>query len=176
MPKSQIDYSKIVIYKICCKDKEISDVYVGRTTNFQMRQSQHKIQSKNSKTNQTFVYININQMGGWGNWEMVIIEEYPCENSIEANNREQYWINKLQASLNTQIKFDNTPDTDYKKEWYFKNREKVREKQENYRQQKKKEKEDYLANFKLDLDDESNNPEWYINNVKYREKLEVLKN
>ena len=130
MPKSQIDYSKIVIYKICCKDKEISDVYVGRTTNFQMRQSQHKIQSKNSKTNQTFVYININQMGGWGNWEMVIIEEYPCENSIEANNREQ----------------------------------------------KKKEKEDYLANFKLDLDDESNNPEWYINNVKYREKLEVLKN
>ena len=111
----------------------------------------------------------MNIKGGWDNWIIEKIEEYPCVNSIEAGNREKYQINELQASLNVQIKFDNTPDTDYKKEWYFKNREKVRAKQENYRNQKKKERENYIANFNLDFDNETNNPEWLLNNIKLRQ-------
>lgn len=151
MPKQQVDFSKNIIYKIICKDELITDIYVGRTTNFKLRQSTHK---NSCKKNKEFVYITINQHGCWENWTMEIIENYPCINSIEASNREQYWINKLQATLNVNIKFDNTPDTDYKKEWYFKNREKVREKQENYRINKKQEKENYLAQFNINLDDE----------------------
>ena len=116
----------------------------------------------------TFVYTSINQMGGWYNWDMVIIEQYPCINSVEAKSREQYWINTLHASLNTQIRIDNTQDIYYKKEWYFKNREKVRAKQENYRHQKKEEKEDYLAQFNIKCDDENDNPQWVLNNIKNR--------
>lgn len=174
MPKNNIDYSKSIIYKIYCKNEGVSDLYVGRTTNFCLRRNQHKTSCKRQSTQ--YLYTVINTIGGWDNWNIEIIEDYPCLNSVEANNREQYWINKLQASLNTQIKFDNTPDTDYKKDWYFKNREKIRAQQENYRNQKKKDREDYLANFNLDFHNETNNPEWYVNNVKYREKLELLKN
>tara|TARA_R110000868_G_scaffold27629_1_gene104518 strand:+ start:911 stop:1426 length:516 start_codon:yes stop_codon:yes gene_type:complete len=167
MPKTNIDYAKLVIYKIYCKDTEVDDLYVGRSTNYYMRQNSHK-RACNKNDNQ-YLYTVINTKGGWSNWVIEKIEDYPCLNSIEAGNREQYWINKLQASLNVQIKFDNTPDTDYKKEWYFKNREKVRAKHEAYRTQKKKEKEDYLASFNLDFDDETNNPEWFINNMNLRQ-------
>ena len=34
MPKSQIEFSHTIIYKICCKDTNVNDIYVGNTTNF----------------------------------------------------------------------------------------------------------------------------------------------
>jgi len=34
MPKENIDYSNTIIYKICCSDFSITDLYVGHTTNF----------------------------------------------------------------------------------------------------------------------------------------------
>jgi hypothetical protein len=37
MPKTIIDYSKCVMYKIVCNDLEITDIYVGHTTNFTRR-------------------------------------------------------------------------------------------------------------------------------------------
>ena len=43
MPKDLIDYSKTVIYKICCLDKSIQDLYIGHTTNFTKRKYQHKV-------------------------------------------------------------------------------------------------------------------------------------
>ena len=136
-----------------------------------MRQSQHKTSCRASckKQDSQYLYNAINAAGGWENWDIEIVEEYPCLNSIEANNREQYWINELQASLNVQIKFDNTNNIAYKKDWYFKNREKIRTHQGNYRIQKKKEKEDYLAQFNINYDNENNNPQWFLNNLKLRQ-------
>jgi hypothetical protein len=34
MPKQPMDYSKTIVYKICCKDVDVKDVYVGHTTDF----------------------------------------------------------------------------------------------------------------------------------------------
>ena len=42
MPRLAVDYLNTIIYKIVCKDLSISDVYVGQTTNFTKRKSQHK--------------------------------------------------------------------------------------------------------------------------------------
>ena len=42
MPKENIDYSKTIIYKIVCKDIDIEDCYVGSTTDFVRRKSEHK--------------------------------------------------------------------------------------------------------------------------------------
>jgi len=33
MPKVEIDYSQTIIYKICCKDPNITDIYIGHTSN-----------------------------------------------------------------------------------------------------------------------------------------------
>ena len=35
-------YQKGLIYKLCCKDLNIKDIYVGSTCNFARRKCQHK--------------------------------------------------------------------------------------------------------------------------------------
>jgi hypothetical protein len=37
MPKTTIDYSKTVIYKIVCNDLDVKDIYIGSTTEFTKR-------------------------------------------------------------------------------------------------------------------------------------------
>ena len=55
MPKNEIDYSNTIIYSISCKDKTISDVYVGHTTNLIKRKCQHKV-SYNNLNNKLKIY------------------------------------------------------------------------------------------------------------------------
>ena len=42
MPRKPIDYSKTHFYKIVCKDLDLSDGYVGHTTDFIKRKSYHR--------------------------------------------------------------------------------------------------------------------------------------
>ena len=42
MPRLPTDYSKGFIYKLCCLDVNIKDIYVGSSTNFKERKKQHK--------------------------------------------------------------------------------------------------------------------------------------
>ena len=64
MPKKVIDYSKTIIYKIVCSELDISDCYIGHTTDFRRRKNQHK--SKLQKGSNFKVYQMIRQQGGWG--------------------------------------------------------------------------------------------------------------
>ena len=42
MPSKPIDYGNTHFYKIVCKDVSIKECYVGHTTDFTKRKSQHK--------------------------------------------------------------------------------------------------------------------------------------
>jgi hypothetical protein len=99
------DYNNTVIYKICCKDETITDIYIGHTTNFKLRINAHKCCCNNIKYNKfnRYVYKFILENGGWDNWNVIVIEEYPCNDKNEASIRERYWIEKLKSSLNTEI-------------------------------------------------------------------------
>lgn len=149
MPKKQIDYSQMIFYKIYCKDTNVTDLYVGRTTDFIRRKYAHKRDCKcvkKSKNINCHLYNFINENGGWDNWIIEIIEQIPCEDVLEADSKEQYFINTLEATLNTHIKFD---DTSYKKEWYFKNKERIRKQQEQARKTRieTKKQELYLSHI-----------------------------
>jgi len=98
MPRKEIDYSKIVIYKIACNDLNVKDIYVGSTTDFIKRKSSHKKDSNKHKNLK--VYNMINSYGGWDNWCMIKIEDYPCKSSIDARARERYQYELLNATLN----------------------------------------------------------------------------
>ena len=100
MPKVDIDYSNTVIYKIICKDKSITDLYVGHTTNFVQRKYSHK-QLCDSKLANNKLYNVIHEHGGWDNWEMLTIETFNCKNKFEALTKEQEYYEKLQATLNS---------------------------------------------------------------------------
>ena len=81
MPKTAIDYSNTIIYKIFCKDTSITELYVGHTTNFVQRKHLHKQNciNKNSLSYRCKLYEVIRNNGGWDNWRMEIVDFFKCE-------------------------------------------------------------------------------------------------
>lgn len=141
MPKTQTDYSHTIIYKICCKDPSISDIYIGHTTNFTQRKNCHKKNccNKNNKNHNQYVYQFIRQNGGWDNWSMIQIEEKNFENKREAEAREHYWIELLNASLNSNKPYAMCKENpqQYKQHWYEEKKDYVLQKaKENYQENK----------------------------------------
>ena len=124
------NYSKTVLYKIVCKDINIIDIYIGHTTNFNKRKIKHKSRCNNEK-NKSYnlkVYQFIRNNGGFENWKIIIIEDYPCENKLEAKTRERYWIEELKPLLNS-----NIPGRT-QEERYNDNKEIIAEYQKEYRE------------------------------------------
>lgn len=153
MPKHNINYENCVIYKIYCKDENCKDIYVGETCDFIRRKYAHKNHSQNKNA---FLYKVISENGGWTNWNMEIVEKYLGKSKQDILDREQYWINNLQANLNTHIRYD---PSDYKREWYFKNRERIHQHVKDKREQLLNDKKQYMI-------DPENPPDWYLANVK----------
>ena len=102
MTRYTCDYSKTVIYRIVCRDSTIPDIYVGHSTNLKIRIRQHKLNCMNEKSAayNIPVYKFIRENGGWNNWQVLKIEEYPCETKNHACIRERHWLLEYGASLN----------------------------------------------------------------------------
>ena len=71
-----VDYSKVVIYKIVCKNLDITECYVGHITNITSRKSSHhkRCTDLTRKYSHLKVYQMIRNNGNWENWEMIEIE------------------------------------------------------------------------------------------------------
>lgn len=132
MPKSAMDYSKTIIYKLVCNDLEIKSCYIGHTTNFIKRKYCHHSDcyNENRKAYNLLVYKIIRENDGWENWSMIEVEKYNCKDLNEALARERYWIEELKADLNKAI------PTRTKKEWNKDNKDQIKE----YYQYKDKQK------------------------------------
>ncbi len=106
MPKVPMDYTKCCIYKIEHNDDE-SLVYVGHTTNFDKRKTQHKSNCKNDngKHYNFKVYQMIRENGGWEKFLMLEVEKYPCADKREAERRENEVMKELKSSMNTNKSF-----------------------------------------------------------------------
>lgn len=108
MPRKAVDYSKTIIYKLVKNDDfNNANVYVGSTTEFVKRKSQHKHSccNENSKAYNLKVYETIRRNGGWSEWNMIEIEKFPCEDKREAEAQEEYWRCEFNAKLNIKRPF-----------------------------------------------------------------------
>lgn len=105
MPRTAIDYSKTIIYKLVCNDVEVTELYVGSTTNFRNRKNNHKSKchNPNSPEYEFKVYQFIRANGGFQNWSMIVLERYPCNDKLECSKQERLWIEILHATLNKQL-------------------------------------------------------------------------
>ena len=103
MPKTDIDYSNTIIYKITCKSPDVNEVYVGHTTNFVQRKFCHKQSCTNIKSpnHNCKLYQVIRQHNGWDNWNMEIVNFFNCKDSYEARQKEQEYFVLLKATLNS---------------------------------------------------------------------------
>jgi hypothetical protein len=144
MPKEIINYSSTIIYKLVCKDLNITDIYVGHTTNFIKRKANHKsnCNNPNKKAYNFKIYSTIRDNGNWDNWDMIEIEKYNCNDKNEAFSRERYWYENLQAKLNMRY-----PNQTFK-EYCSKNKEKLLLKSKEYCD-KNKEKRSQIYDCKI---------------------------
>lgn len=163
MPVNKIDYSKTIIYRIVCKDTNITDCYVGSTTNFIHRKRQHK---KNCNTNNTFyVYQFIRDNMGWDNWDMIEIEKYNAIDKLDSHKRERYWIEYYKSSLNKNIPtrtdkeyYENNKE--HYKQYRKENKEQLAEKKKDYYEDNKEAIQNYKKQYHID------NKQKIINKVK----------
>ena len=124
MPKFNVNYQNTIIYKFVCNDLNITDIYVGSTTDIRRRKQYHKstCNNENSKNYNLKIYKTMREHGGFSNWTMLEVEKFPCNNKAECNVRERHWLESLNAKMNKAIpgrtnkewKQDNP---DYQKEW-----------------------------------------------------------
>jgi hypothetical protein len=104
MPKTSINYSSIIIYKLVHnEDLNNDNIYIGSTTNFIKRKCKHKYScnTEYDKSYKQTKYQYIRDNGGWDNWSMIEIEKYPCNDNNEARAREEYWRSNLKSGLNS---------------------------------------------------------------------------
>jgi len=101
-----VNYNKSIIYKICCKDINIKEIYVGSTANeLRKRKYSHKYDCNNinSKNYNLYVYQFVRSNGGFENFDMVLIEEYNCNDKQELHKRERFYIELLGSTLNSNL-------------------------------------------------------------------------
>jgi len=114
---------------------------VGHTTDFTKRKCKHKssCNNENNKNYNCYVYQFIREHGGWDNWSMVQIEEYPCKNKREAEARETYWMKELKSTLNSIKSFK----TEEEKKEYHKEYRKENHKTDTYKVYQKEYQKEY---------------------------------
>jgi hypothetical protein len=97
-----VNYNKSTIYKLCCNNLEIKEIYIGSTTNFNKRRNAHKsdCNNKEKRSYNLYVYQFIRSNGGFQNWSMVEIELFNARDKKNLHRRERYWIETEKSVLN----------------------------------------------------------------------------
>tara|TARA_R110000823_G_scaffold297644_1_gene417846 strand:+ start:35 stop:613 length:579 start_codon:yes stop_codon:yes gene_type:complete len=151
MPKVPIDYSKGFIYKLCCLDVDVKEIYIGSSTNFKQRKNRHKCDCnrENSKLYNSYVYRFIRDNGGWDNWTMIELHKYPCNDKRELECEENRVMIELQSQLNSQKAYQSKEDLDeYIKKYREEHKEETKEYNKKYIEDHKEQILEYNATHK----------------------------
>ncbi len=87
------NYQNAVIYTIRSKD----DVYVGSTTNYNVRKGEHKTALKSGMKRKIYNIIRDNDY----EWSMQPYQKYPCKNKMELCIQEEKIRQELKATMNS---------------------------------------------------------------------------
>jgi len=142
-----MNYNNSYIYKLSCKDKNITDCYVGSTTNFKQRKQQHKTAccNENDRHHHFKVYQFIRNNGGFDNWSMILLEKVKVNDKQELHKLERKYIEQLNSTLNCVIPTRNIKE--WYKEYYENNKEKVKEINKEYREDNKEYFKEYRKEY-----------------------------
>ena len=151
------DYSKSKIYKIICNITGL--VYIGSTCQtLNQRLQEHKRKYK-CYLNEKFHYISSYKILENSNYDIILIEDFPCERREQLLSRERYWIENIEC-VNMHI------PSRTEKEWREDNKEKIQINNKEYRENNKEKIIVYMHNYQKDNKDYfvEYKKLWYNNN------------
>ena len=123
------------IYKVISDNTE--KIYIGSTIQpLWKRKSEHKINCRRWLEN-NYKYITVNDIIKLGDYDIVLIEDYPCERREQLHSRERFWIEKFK-----EIAVNKCIPCRTSKEYYYDNidKEKARCKKYNLENKEKRSK------------------------------------
>jgi hypothetical protein len=128
-----VNYQNGLIYKIVCNDIRVKETYYGSTTNFNQRVKDHKKRCNinNCKESNNLKYKFIRANGGWSNWKVILIKEFPCNSKRELEREERLEMEQDNFRLNIRL------PTRKNKEWIEDNKERLSKQNKIYRQENK---------------------------------------
>ena len=146
MPKTKVDYTNTIIYKIVCSNEDIEYIYVGSTTDFTKRKYNHKCSCNNinDKHYNEKKYVEMRNNGGWDNFKMLEVEKYNCNDKREAEAREEEIRVKLKANMNSNRCFLTE---EQQKNYQYEYREKFKEYSKEYRNINKEKKKNIIKSI-----------------------------
>ena len=105
-------YDNCSIYMLCCKDTNITDLYIGSTRNFRNRKYDHKgcVNNPNKKAFYRFQYQFIRDNGGWDNWSMIELDNLSDITKRQLEYAERKFIEAIKPSLNCNASFTTTEE------------------------------------------------------------------
>ena len=121
------DYSKGKIYKIVCN--ESGEVYIGSTVQtLKLRLCHHNYGNKDCSSRQI-----INR----DDYQIILIQDYPCDSHLELRMREQYYMDKI-PNINKHRAYTTEEqlaihNKEYYKEYRSLNKEKLTSRMKEYR-------------------------------------------
>ena len=137
------DYSRGKIYRLVCN--ETGEQYIGSTIRtLAERLSNHTREAKNEK-----MACKSKQIILRGDYSIVLVEEYPCENRNQLERRERHYIETMEC-INYNI------PTRTHQEWVEVNKEKIAEQHRLYQQEKKEEIIEYKHQYDKNNKDKRN--------------------
>lgn len=125
-----VNYNQSTIYKLCCNDLDIKEIYIGSTTNFNKRKNCHKSRCNNEKSNyhNLYVYKFIRDHGCFQNWSMVEVELFNARDKKNLMRRERHWIETEKAALNSNRSYTTEEEIkENRAEYYANNADKIKE-------------------------------------------------
>jgi hypothetical protein len=135
------DYKQGKIYKIVCN--VTGSVYIGSTIqSLSMRLAGHRKDYKSFKEGKS-TYVTSYQIIEQGNYDIVLIENCPCESKDELHRRERHFIESLKC-VNKQL------PTRTKKEYRLDNKDAIKENSNRYRQNNKDAIKERTHQYQLD--------------------------
>ena len=180
MPRTPINYSNTIIYKIQHIDND-ELLYVGHTTEFTKRKTAHKSNTNNidGKEFNNKVYKMIRENGGWDMFNMIEIKKFSCNDKREAAAEEDRIMRELKATMNTQracmTKEDRSNDF---KEFYKQNSDSIKQKVKCYREANKEKISEFKKKYQQENAEEIKlkKQQYYKDNAeKFKEKAKLYR-
>jgi len=156
------DYSLAKIYQIICNTT--GKRYIGATVQKKLctRLAQHV--SKRNDCSSKEIIDN-------GNYEMVLIEDYPCTSKDQLHQRERFYIESMEC-VNKQIPCrTETENKEYQKEWYAHNKEQI----QKYKKEWYADNKEQIQKYKKEYDKKYHQQNRDILNKKRRERYHATK-
>ena len=133
-----VDFKEGKIYRLVCNTT--GQQYIGSTTQIlSQRLGGHKSQYKRFVEGKSTIQVTSFNILSKNNFEMILIEEYPCENKNQLERRERHFIETMECV--NKVKPSQTKEEliEWHKQYYQDNIEQIKERLKQYRYDNKEE-------------------------------------